>query len=382
LATGDPIARGNIILGADTTPLEAGLSAAKEQAKAAGQEIQNAANGGDDSAAYQTRLQEMAAATETERRSRVALAEAADRQSRIERDRLAETAKAASRAAEAVATTGTAADVSRGKFEQFSASMKSMTGGFRAAVSSITGLMAAFAGIASVIGIVVTAVVSFTSALLEKSRVAKQAAKDVARLREESAKLAEVRMQPDTRDPVSDALKKEYAERLKAEQAILMEREVAARKLPKGKTRGDAIREIEAERLARREALAAELDERLKANQRNWELTTQARKVAEEQAAKEAAEAELKARQEADAELNQQRQDDIDEIVNSWKQATAKIGEAMADNQRQLLRQQDEQFARLRSDINGLFTTANTEVGINRVADLLETLIRKTEGNR
>jgi hypothetical protein len=116
LATGDPIARGNIILGADTTPLEAGLSAAKEQAKAAGQEIQQAAAGGDDSAAYQTRLQEMAAASEMERRSREALAAEADRMARAERNRLREIANAD-------AASATAATVQTSRWQRMRAAL-------------------------------------------------------------------------------------------------------------------------------------------------------------------------------------------------------------------------------------------------------------------
>jgi hypothetical protein len=92
------------------------LSAAKEQAKAAGQEIQQAAAGGDDSAAYQTRLQEMAAASEMERRSREALAAEADRMARAERNRLREIANAD-------AASATAATVQTSRWQRMRAAL-------------------------------------------------------------------------------------------------------------------------------------------------------------------------------------------------------------------------------------------------------------------
>lgn len=95
MAQGDPIARGNIELGANTAPMEAALAGAKDKAVAQAQEIQQAVNTtvaaapqaaastattmaaevakATDEERYQIALQEMATRQEIHRRERVAL---------------------------------------------------------------------------------------------------------------------------------------------------------------------------------------------------------------------------------------------------------------------------------------------------------------------
>jgi hypothetical protein len=53
-----------------------------------------------------------------------------------------------------------------------------------------------------------------------------------------------------------------------------------------------------------------------------------------------------------------------------------------AETMRELSRLQSSQFAQLRSELNGLFNTGGLEVGINRVGQLIETLIQKVGDNR
>jgi hypothetical protein len=340
LATGDPIARGNIELGVNTTPMEEGLSAAQGKAVEAGVKTENA-------------VQDAREKVRQERAGRIAAEEAA---------RTAATVQQA---------TAPAAKATEG----FGKQLSNLTSPLRLAVGAFTQIVGSFTSIIAIGGAVAGVFLAISKAITAKADAAKAAAKDLAALQKEIDKL---RNTPITEafdpDPEASAIRKRYSERLDAELGVIQAARIAAEKAGNDRRADELVAEYKAaeDRIMAEERLQLQALERRRTLNRNM-AETEARLKAD---------AELKARQEADAELNQQRQDDIDEIVNNWKQATGKIGEMMSDNQRQLLRQQDEQFARLRSDINGLFTTANTEVGINRVADLLETLIRKTEGNR
>jgi len=69
---------------------------------------------------------------------------------------------------------------------------------------------------------------------------------------------------------------------------------------------------------------------------------------------------------------------DIRKLVDDYDQ----IEQEIAGKQRERLRAQAADFAQLRSEINGLFNTSGLEVGINRVGQLIETLIQKVGDNR
>lgn len=353
MANGDTVASGNIKLGVDTTPMEQGLAAAQGKAVESAKQTEAA-------------VQDAREKVKQERAARMAAEDAA---------RQAQAAAVSAKAADAA---GDAADKATSKFQRFKLAVDGIAGGFRGAVSAVTGVIGAFTGVLAVVGLVTTAFLAVADALLSQSRAAKQARKDLEDLTQQSLKLAEKRLQQDTRDPEGDKLREEYRIRWEEEEKLFYQRQVNARKLPKGAERGDAIREIDAERLARKEALESELKARLEASYRLFVLNQNLA----DQAAKDAAAAELKAKQDADEALQEERKRDMEELIGYWTDIQNKADADRAAFQRDLMRQQQEQLAQLRNDINALYSSGNLEVGIGRVASLLETLIAKTEGRR
>lgn len=119
-------------------------------------------------------------------------------------------------------------------------------------------------------------------------------------------------------------------------------------------------------------------------------------KSAEEAAKNAAADAAKKANADAEAELRAfgarrrlaiaKAEDDAAIRVEAELRANKIIEDdkrrRAAESIAELGRLQSEQLAQLRNDINALYSSGNLEVGIGRVASLLETLIAKTEGRR
>lgn len=69
--------------------------------------------------------------------------------------------------------------------------------------------------------------------------------------------------------------------------------------------------------------------------------------------------------------------------LNERKEQEKKDNKEVADDrekkQREMMKAQMEQFASIRQQINSLFNTGNMESSINRVGDLIQVLIDKTE---
>jgi hypothetical protein len=378
LATGDPIARGNIILGADTTPLEAGLSAAKEQAKAAGEEIQQAANGAYDLVEPQGPIE---IAGEKER------TQAEQERLRVAKE-LNETIQVTEQRTEAVAKkTGGIAE-----------SIKGATAGFRGLASSITSTVGAVSALLGVVGIVGGAVLGlkakiedYFKRLADYANAAKKAYEDYATLVGKPLVDQEKTASQQMRQRVYDE-----AQRRREAIAATYKEEFAAADALSGQARENAVQNAEYARNVATERINKLERQELESIQRRLDR----QKLASEQAARDAEandarrweridklredlrEKDKRDREETAAEQYEQMTALIDELVSNQRAAADDYRNAMRDATRDIAAAQSAQFAQLRSDINSLFTTANTEVGINRVADLLETLIRKTEGNR
>lgn len=282
---------------------------------------------------------------------------------------------AAEEAARTAATVQQAAAPAAKATEGFGKQLSNLTSPLRLAVGAFTQIVGSFTSIIAIGGAVTGVFIAIGKAITAKADAAKAAAKELGKLQVEIDKLRNTPISDAfDPDPEGTTIRKRYAERLDAELGVIQAARVAAEKAGNDRRASELVAEYNAaeDRIRAEERLQLEALARRQTLNRNMAETE----------ARVKADAELKAQREADAELLQQRQDDIDEIVGNWKRGMAEVADRMAANQRDLLAAQNEQFSRLRADINGLFTTGNTEVGINRVADLLETLIRKTEGNR
>lgn len=378
---GGPIGRANIELGADTSKLEAGLSAAKEKTVAAVVATEKAAAAAapvDDSERYQAKLQDMAALQAMERKAQIDAADAADRAERAARDRARQSANAAAIAAEAAAkqaaaqvAVGETAEKAGAKSVGFTQGLKNITGPARAAVGALNGVIGSFFSIVSIVGTVVAAFVAIGSALTAKARAAAAANREIDKLHGSLVRLQNTPL-PGTFDPDAEAtaLKDAFQDRITAENTLYQMKIDAADKAGK-KITGDTL---ERERKERMVALQAERDDRLASLRKYQDAMVNKRKADDFIAEQER----VRLAKEADEKIAQERRDSIRQLIADY----AAVEAFYAERDRARMREQQAQFSQLRNDINGLFNTSQLEVGINRVGSLIQTLIDKVGDNR
>ena len=382
MANGDTVASGNIKLGVDTTPMEQGLAAAQGKAVAQAQQIQQAVNsatvGGDDSDAYQRKLAEMAQRQHAD----------------VVRDLNDMLSGAETTASKVSATVGGATAKTQG----FAESIKSATAGFRgfasaitSTVGAITGLLGIFGLLTAAVGTAVAAVESHFKALADYANAAKKAYEDYAKLvrsplggEDLNAHQRNIRQIQSERESRLDAAKAIYDEELAAALNLSGERRRTAvqdadfnRQRAEQQINNMASREIDAINKAkdRRDTAARQSSaDQDRADAASGEKIGKIREKLRED--------EAEARRVADEALQEERKRDMEELMGYWTDIQNKADDERASFQRDLMRQQQEQLAQLRNDINALYSSGNLEVGIGRVASLLETLIAKTEGRR
>ena len=358
MAQGDPIARGTIELGANTAPMEAALAGAKDKAVAQAQEIQQAVNTAatsspDESAAYQAKLHEMA-----QRQHAEMIAD------------LNEFTRETERSAQA---TTTAATAKVGAFQKIrnaingsNDSLKDM-GRLTAIIGRATWAAAAAVG-AFKLG---QAIRQYVIKAFEDGKDAADEFKNSIDFSDSAAIIGglsqrlnelngEIEEQQNSlyRRTVNTVLLNGVG-RLEEERDELQKTLDATRKAESAKNIKAKSNEAKAEQ--------ATLEESLR-------LMASRRRLAFSQWQDEQQRLEIEAE---DERLERERE-------NNRKLAAdrADLAERTASAQRDLIRQQQEQLAQLRNDINALYSSGNLEVGIGRVASLLETLIAKTEGRR
>jgi len=340
MANGDPIARGTIELGANTAPMEAALTDAKGKAVESAKQTENA-------------VQDAREKVKQERAARIAAEEVARAATQVQ----------------------TATQPASQAAESFGKRMQKLTEPLRATVGAFTAIMGSFTAIVAIGGTVAGVFIAIGKALTAKADAAKAAAAELAKFQRqlEILRNSDVTEALDP-DPEGTAIKKRYAERLEAEYDLTLKAAMAAEKAG-NKRRAE---EILADGKATELRLRDEEQKELKSAETRWRLRQGLAKQAEEDAEK----ARLDAVREADDALQEERKRDMEELMGYWTDIQNKADADRAAAQRDLMRQQAEQLAQLRNDINALYSSGNLEVGIGRVASLLETLIAKTEGRR
>lgn len=381
MANDGPIGRANVELGADTSKLEAGLSAAKEKTVAAVVATEKAAAAAvpvDDSERYQAKLQDMAAAQALERKAQIDAADAADRADRVARDRAKATQHAAAQAAAAsvaqaaaqaaVAETATKADTKTAGFTQ---TLKGLTNPARQAVGAINGIIGSFYSVIGLVGGVVGAFAAIGAALNAKARNAAAANKELIALNNTLLALQRTPL-PGSFDPDAEAtaIRKSFEDRMAAENELYLAKIDAADKAGK-KITGETL---ERERKARIVELQNEEAARLASLWKYQEAMLNKRKADDFIAEQER----VRLAKEADEKIAQERRDSIRQLIADY----AAVEDYYAERDRARMREQQAQFAQIRNDINGLFNTSQLEVGINRVGSLIQTLIDKVGDNR
>jgi len=378
---GGPIGRANVELGADTSKLDAGLSAAKEKTVAsviATEKAAAAAVPADDSDRYQAKLQDMAALQSLERKAQIDAADAADRADRIARDRAKSTQNAAAVAtaasmAQAAAQTAVADTAAKAETKAvgFTQSLKGMTNPARLAVGAINGIIGSFYSVIGLVGGVVAAFAAIGAALNAKAIAAAAANREIQKVGNSLVALQNTPL-PGTFDPDAEAtaLKDAFQDRMTAENTLYQMKIDAADKAGK-KITGDTL---ERERKARMVELQTEREDRLASLRTYQDAMLNKRKgddfIAEQERVRLA--------KEADEKIAQERRDSIRKLMEDY----AAVEDYYAQRDRARMQAQREQFAQLRNDINGLFNTSGLEVGINRVGALIQTLIDKVGDNR
>ena len=371
---GGPIGRANVELGADTSKLDAGLSAAKEKTVAsviATEKAAAAAVPADDSDRYQAKLQDMAALQSLERKAQIDAADAADRADRIARDRAKSTQNAAAVAtaasmAQAAAQTAVADTAAKAETKAvgFTQSLKGMTNPARMAVGAINGIIGSFYSVIGLVGGVVAAFAAIGAALNAKAIAAAAANREIQKVGNSLVALQNTPL-PGTFDPDAEAtaLKDAFQDRMTAENTLYQMKIDAADKAGKKITGSN----LEQERKDRMVALQIEMADRLAFLRKYQEAMRNKVKADEYIIQEEKKKIEEQARKDAIAMLVKDQEETMDYY---------------AKQSREMMRQQREQFQELRNDINGLFNTSGLEVGINRVGALIQTLIDKVGDNR
>ena len=407
MANGDTVASGNIKLGVDTTPMEQGLSAAKVTAAAQAQQVQAAVDsvtvGGDDSDAYQARLREMAT---QERRAmaseRANAAAAAQRKlAEAEADRLRIAADLNRLLADAEKTTAsTAANTAQAAVNAggFAANVKNATAGFRGVASAITSTVGAVTGLAAVIGIVVGAVAAAAKSIENHFKALGDYARAATKAYEDYAKLLKSPLGGEQLNSHQRNIRQIYDEResrIKTAKAIYDE-EVAAALNLSGEKRRAAVQDAEFNRKRAEQQIERMANKEIEALTKVQDRKdTAARQASADQDRAEAASGEkigkiiqklredrAEARRVEEMETAAGARLAVEELVEDYRKAADVYRDAMRAANEDIARQQQAQLTQLRNDINALYSSGNLEVGIGRVASLLETLIAKTEGRR
>jgi len=382
MANGDPIARGTIELGANTAPMEAALTEAKGKAVAQAQQIQQAVNtaavGGDDSDAYQRKLSEMA------KRQHAAVVSDLN-------DMLSSADQAADKVA---ATVGRATAKTQG----FADSLKSATAGFRGIASAVTSTVGAVTGLAAILGIVVGAVAAAAKAIENHFKALGDYARAATKAYEDYAKLLKSPLggeQLNSHQRNIRQIQDERESRIKTAKAIYDE-EVAAALNLSGEKRRAAVQDAEFNRKRAEQQIERMADKEIESLTKVQDRKdTAARQASADQDRADAAsgekigkiqdklrEDEAEARHVAAMEAAADARIAVEELVEDYRKAADVYRDAMRAANEDIARQQQAQLTQLRNDINALYSSGNLEVGIGRVASLLETLIAKTEGRR
>ncbi len=334
MANDGPIGRANVELGATTTKLATDLNTAKDMTVKAVTDTEKAV------------AQQAAPAAVVVTEATVKQAEAQERQ-------------------------GKAAEKATEKNASFTEGLKNLTNPARLAVGAINGIIGSFYSVIGLVGGVVGAFAAIGAALNAKARAAAAANKELLQLNNTLLALQRTPL-PGAFDPDAEAsaIRKSMQDRMDAENEIYLAKIDAADRAGK-KITGSTL---EQERKERMVALQRETDERLAALARYQDAMLNKRKgddfIAEQERVRIAKEAQEK--------IDQDRRESIRQLV----QAQAEAEDYYAQRDQARMRAQQEQFAQLRSEINGLFNTSGLEVGINRVGALIQTLIDKVGDNR
>lgn len=327
MANDGPIGRANVELGATTTKLATDLNTAKDMTVKAVTDTEKAV------------AQQATPAAVVVTEATVKQAEAQERQG-----------KAAEKATEKNAT--------------FTDGLKNLTNPARLAVGAINGIIGSFYSVIGLVGGVVGAFAAIGAALNAKARAAAAANREIDKLGNSLVKLQNTPL-PGTFDPDAEAtaLKEAFQDRMTAENTLYQMKIDAADKAGKKITGSN----LEEERKARMVALQVEMADRLASLRKYQDAMVNKVKADEYILQEEKKKIEEQARKDAIAMLVKDQEETMDYYAKQI---------------REMMRAQREQFAELRNDINGLFNTSGLEVGINRVGQLIETLIQKVGDNR
>lgn len=375
---GGPIGRANVELGADTSKLDAGLSAAKEKTVAsviATEKAAEAAVPADDSERYQAKLQDMAALQSLERKAQIDAADAADRADRIARDRVKTMAAASVAAAEAQAAAqkaaNTAVDQGTTKAKSFADTLKGVTSPVRSVIGAVTGLIGIFTTFSAIVGLVILGFQKITEAARKKAEAIEAAKKAFKEYAEELEKIQKTNLEKSD-DPVKEIINR-YDTQIEKERELYDELIKQRLKL-RIRNDNDVTSSIIDERDQRVAALEQAKQQAIAA-----EVTLSEYKVGEAKKAQEKIDAD---KRQSDLELRMEERAAMLADIRKKQEAQADAEDYYAQRNRAMMQAQREQFAQLRNDINGLFNTSGLEVGINRVGALIQTLIDKVGDNR
>lgn len=378
MANDGPIGRANVELGADTSKLEAGLSAAKEKTVAAVVATEKAAAAAvpvDDSERYQAKLQDMAAAQALERKAQIDAADAADRADRVARDRVktmaAATAAASQAQVAAQAAVNTAVEQGTTKAKSFADTLKGFTSPIRSVIGAVTGLIGIFSTLAAVAGLVVLGFQKITEAARKKAEAIEAAKKSFKEYLEQLEKIQKTTLEKSD-DPVKEIINR-YDTQIEKERELYDELIKQRLKL-RIRNDNDVTSSIIDERDQRLAALEKSKQQAISA-----EVTLSEFKVGEARKAQQKIDDDKKR---ADAERRLEERSAMLADIRKIAEAQADAEDYYAERDRARMREQQAQFAQIRNDINGLFNTSQLEVGINRVGSLIQTLIDKVGDNR
>lgn len=399
-----PLGRGLIEIGANLAPLEKGLAEAQAKTRAA---LGGAAVGG--------------GAASSGVSSGVSSAAGSIKQQAQDTN---QAATATRNLAAATATASTTTKVATGTYATFNATLKSVgvsisaaTAGFRAAISSITAVVGAFTAALGIFGLVAAAISAIVNALKEQkqaqedARVATQNANKVYTeiannpfFKNKTDIESRIQAIDDERQRRIDMINQVYNAQLAAN-AKLDEDE---RRVKDAEAKEDAIKAVQNQEKLTKVALEqlnmqidneiqATIDAEKKKNQeiqksllgpRERLLADHAEKVAQiEEAIAKNANAERGAEmQQIHRErlnlLQQELNKNLENIDKEEKEKADALNRSKIESQKaakEFAEAQRAAFGQLQGQINSLFNTGNMEVGINRVAGLIQVLIDKTE---
>lgn len=375
-----PLGRGLIEIGANLAPLEKGLAEAQAKTRAALGSISGGVAGGASGAAGATGAAGSSTASATNAKQ---FAESMQRAAPATATVAVETKKV---------ETATAGAAKQAKFFDVSiSSLRSggVLGGLTAAIGKAYQGFKQFGDSARQLGAELRAIESqFRSDINASLAPLSQRTQEIERARK--AALDQLEAQQAERGIIADLVGwyTDEAELAVKIQKINQEADMA-QKRNQEKAVEEAKKAVEEEKKKKQEATKAaqklardlyiqSLDERRQIEEKfsdDVEELYVKRKAAQTKAEYDAYTEALNNRKEIHA--NDIRQ--LDERKQKELEDQANITREKEKQQRDFMKAQAEQFGQLKSQINSLFNTGNMEVGINRVAGLIQVLIDKTE---